>query len=177
MHHYKRDLSPLKEIFAQCNDKTPYRSNFQDYEGSLINSNFKDELLTSLGQGVKCVTQTSNGMKSGNRTIQTFLIESDFRQSRPLEVISDNIPLINSTTNNIKQKAPWVLKLQCRRLLQQQKINNNVDGDEINNPLSPEPKTETNHEQPTLNNSGVDLEISKIRIRKSPMPKIYNNGN
>jgi hypothetical protein len=49
MHHYKRDLSPLKETFAICSDKTPYKSNFQDYEGSLINSNFKDELLTSLG--------------------------------------------------------------------------------------------------------------------------------
>lgn len=45
MHHYKRDLTPLKENFGVCNEKTPYRDNFQDYEGSLLSSNFKEEML------------------------------------------------------------------------------------------------------------------------------------
>jgi hypothetical protein len=56
MHNYKRDLTPVKEIFASCNERTPYKSNFQDYEGSLISQGFKDELLKGLGEGVKCVT-------------------------------------------------------------------------------------------------------------------------
>ena len=168
MHHYKRDLSPLKETFASCNDKTPYRSNFQDYEGSLITQNFKDELLINLGQGVKCVTQTSNGMQSGNRTIQTFLIESDFRQNKPLEVISESIPLINSTATNIKEKAAWMIKLENRRLMQQQQsiIDKSNASPELVN------ETETTEAQ-----SVVELEISRIRIRKSPLPKIQSNGN
>ena len=61
MHYYKRDLTPVKEIFASCNERTPYRSNFHDYEGSLISQGFKDELLKGLGEGVKCVTQSSGG--------------------------------------------------------------------------------------------------------------------
>ena len=56
MHYYKRDLTPVKEIFATCNEKTPYKSNFQDYEGSLISKGFKNDLLSSLGENVKCIT-------------------------------------------------------------------------------------------------------------------------
>ena len=84
MHNYKRDLTPVKEIFACCNERTPYKSNFQDYEGSLISQGFKDELLKGLGEGVKCVTQSSAslGVKStttANRTMQTFLIDDTFK--------------------------------------------------------------------------------------------------
>jgi hypothetical protein len=56
MHHYKRDLTPLKEIFAQCNERTPYTDNFLLFEGSLMGPTFKEGLLKNLGEGVKCVT-------------------------------------------------------------------------------------------------------------------------
>ena len=92
MHYYKRDLTPVKEIFASCNERTPYRSNFQDYEGSLISQGFKDELLKGLGEGVKCVTQSSGGNDAHrasshtaskvNRSIQTFLIDDTFKSIR-----------------------------------------------------------------------------------------------
>ena len=52
MHFYKRDLSPIKETFAWCNDRTPYKSNFQKYEGSLMSKGFKEEMINSLGQGI-----------------------------------------------------------------------------------------------------------------------------
>jgi hypothetical protein len=73
MHHYKRDLTPVKEIFAHTNDKTPYRDNFLDYEGSLLSSDFKHEILQSLGSRVRCQTQVSGK----NRSIQTYFIESE----------------------------------------------------------------------------------------------------
>jgi hypothetical protein len=56
MHYYKRDLTPVKEIFAQCSEKLPYRDNFQNYEGSLMSASLKDDLLKGLGDGVRCVT-------------------------------------------------------------------------------------------------------------------------
>ena len=72
MHYYKRDLSPILENFTQCSEKLIYKQNFQDYEGSLISKGFKDELLTNLGNGVRCV---STSIK--NRTMQTYIIETD----------------------------------------------------------------------------------------------------
>lgn len=49
LHFFKRDLTPLRENYAQCNEKTPYKQNFQNYEGSLMSKELKDGLLTSLG--------------------------------------------------------------------------------------------------------------------------------
>jgi hypothetical protein len=31
LHYYKRNLTPVKEGFALCNEKTPYKSNFDHY--------------------------------------------------------------------------------------------------------------------------------------------------
>lgn len=61
LHYYKRDLTPVKENFLCFNtdDKTPYKSNFQNYEGSLLSKTFKDEMISSLGTGVKCVSSNS----------------------------------------------------------------------------------------------------------------------
>ena len=54
MHFYKRDLSPVNELFSQCNEKTPFKPNFQNYQGSLMSKNFKDEILSNLGEGIRC---------------------------------------------------------------------------------------------------------------------------
>lgn len=45
MHFYKRDLSPIKENFAFCNEKTPYKGNFNNYESNLMGRGFKDNIL------------------------------------------------------------------------------------------------------------------------------------
>ena len=58
MHFYKRDLTPIKENFGCCNDRTPYKANFQNYEGALMGKSFKEELLNNLGGGIKCVSSS-----------------------------------------------------------------------------------------------------------------------
>jgi hypothetical protein len=68
MHFYKRDLTPLKENFALCPEKLPYKQNFQNYEGSLLSKGFKEELLSSLGTGVRCIQSSGGGGKT-NRSI------------------------------------------------------------------------------------------------------------
>ena len=54
MHFYKRDLTPLREQYAQNNEKTPYKANFQNYDGSLMGKSFKEELLNNLGGDIRC---------------------------------------------------------------------------------------------------------------------------
>ena len=72
MHHYKRDLTPLKENYAYNNEKTPYKSNFQNYDGSIMSKGFKDGVLNSLGTGVKCISSSVCGKK-----ITTFSIVTE----------------------------------------------------------------------------------------------------
>ena len=50
IHHYKRNLSPVKESFGIINEKTPYHCNFQNYLGSIISSNLKTNLTNSLSK-------------------------------------------------------------------------------------------------------------------------------
>ncbi len=46
MHHYKRDLTPVKEIYAVCDERPPYRDdNIKNYEGSLLSMTLKNDLL------------------------------------------------------------------------------------------------------------------------------------
>ncbi len=73
LHFYKRHLTPIRENYALALEKTPYRENFQDYEGSLISKGLKEEILQSLGSNARC---SSSSIK--NKSIQTFSIETDF---------------------------------------------------------------------------------------------------
>ena len=67
MHYYKRDLSPIKEAFTQCNIKTPYRQNFENYGANMMSKDFKSSLLKSLGSGVKCMSSINQ-----NRRLSTY---------------------------------------------------------------------------------------------------------
>ena len=67
MHYYKRDLSPIKEAFTQCNIKTPYRQNFENYGANMMSKDFKSSLLKSLGSGVKCLSSVNQ-----NRRLSTY---------------------------------------------------------------------------------------------------------
>ncbi|CDW87238.1 UNKNOWN [Stylonychia lemnae] len=98
LHFYKRDLTPLKENYSMCPDKTPYKSNFQNYQGSLISKGFKDELLSSLGTGVKCVSSNAK-----NRSIQTFTIEVE--KSKLKRFQSENFSSSNLNKKKPKQQA------------------------------------------------------------------------
>ena len=69
MHFYKRDLTPLREQYAQNNEKTPYKANFQNYDGSLMGKSFKEELLNNLGGDIRCQSSSFLG-----RRISTFLL-------------------------------------------------------------------------------------------------------
>lgn len=55
IHYYKRDLSPIREMFPTCSIKTPYRQNFSNYEANMMSKDFKSSLLKSMGSGVKCI--------------------------------------------------------------------------------------------------------------------------
>lgn len=58
MHFYKRDLTPLKENYAICQEKLPYKQNFQNYEGNLMSKAFKNQMLNNLGGQVRCVSSS-----------------------------------------------------------------------------------------------------------------------
>ena len=72
MHYYKRDLSPIKEAFTQCNIKTPYRQNFENYGANMMSKDFKSSLLKSLGSGVKCQSSVNQ-----NRRLSTYFNQVD----------------------------------------------------------------------------------------------------
>lgn len=78
LHYYKRNLSPIKESFALCNEKTPYHSNFENFQGKLISNNFKKEMLSRLESqfhgtsSVRCVT-SQNLLRRPDRIMQTFI--------------------------------------------------------------------------------------------------------
>ncbi len=82
LHYYKRNLTPVKESFGFCNDKTPYMSNFQNYKGSLISSTFKHEMIDSLSKSqgpsssVKCITSDnrSSGKRQPDKIMQTYFV-------------------------------------------------------------------------------------------------------
>ena len=65
MHQYKRDLTPLKEMYAVCDERPPYRDeNIKNYEGSLLSMTLKKELLSNLGKGARCLRSVSRGAKT-----------------------------------------------------------------------------------------------------------------
>jgi hypothetical protein len=77
LHYYKRNLTPIKESFGFCNEKTPYRSNFDNYKGTLISAHFRNELVGSLSRStgrVKCVTTDNRGYKRPHpdKVMQTY---------------------------------------------------------------------------------------------------------
>lgn len=75
MHQYKRDLTPLKEMYTVCDERPPYRDeNIKNYEGSLLSMTLKNELLNNLGKGAKCLRSVSRGAKT--QSILTFFIDS-----------------------------------------------------------------------------------------------------
>ena len=41
MHVYKRNLTPVKENFIQCNHVSPFEDNFVTYSNSFVQNNFK----------------------------------------------------------------------------------------------------------------------------------------
>ena len=72
IHYYKRDLSPVREMFPQCSIKTPYRQNFSNYEANMMSKDFKSSLLKSMGSGVKCIQSTDQ-----NRRLSTYWNNQD----------------------------------------------------------------------------------------------------
>jgi len=67
MHFYKRDLTPVKENFTLINHKTPYRNSFEHYDINALGKNFKESLISSMGSGVKCQSNTGS-----DKRITTF---------------------------------------------------------------------------------------------------------
>eukprot|EP00347_Sterkiella_histriomuscorum_P009800 403339843 len=112
LHYYKRDLTPLRENYAMCSEKTPYKSNFQNYQGSLMSKGLKDGILNNLGDGVKCISSNTK-----NKSIQTFTIEVEKSKLRRL----------NSENNAITQKKRKILGHQHTDLSSQEsQLNNNI---------------------------------------------------
>ncbi len=67
MHFYKRDLTPVKENLPLINPKTPYRQSFEQYDINALSKNFKANLISTMGAGVKC--QSNSG---SDKRITTF---------------------------------------------------------------------------------------------------------
>ena len=90
LHYYKRNLTPVKESFGLCNDKTPYQSNFQNYKGKLVSSNFRNEMVDSLNKSyegssrVKCITtdNRTSCKRMPDRVMQTYFSVEGFDECR-----------------------------------------------------------------------------------------------
>jgi hypothetical protein len=90
LHYYKRNLTPVKESFGLCNDKTPYQSNFQNYKGKLVSSNFRNEMVDSLNKSnegssrVKCITtdNRTSCKRMPDRVMQTYFSVEGLEECR-----------------------------------------------------------------------------------------------
>ena len=90
LHYYKRNLTPVKESFGFCNDKTPYHSNFESYKGKLVSSNFRNEMVDSLNKSyegssrVKCITtdNRTSSKRMPDRVMQTYFSVEGFDECR-----------------------------------------------------------------------------------------------
>ena len=90
LHYYKRNLTPVKESFGFCNDKTPYQSNFENYKGKLVSSNFRNEMVDSLNKSyqgssrVKCITtdNRTSCKRMPDRVMQTYFSVEGFDECR-----------------------------------------------------------------------------------------------
>ncbi len=83
MHVYKRNLSPIRECYPQCNTETPYSDNFLVFsssEGGLfdIMTRFKQQYLTS-NENVK--------VNSKNKNFQTFSVVDPWQPKRSQTVL------------------------------------------------------------------------------------------
>ena len=90
MHFYKRDLTPVKENYAFCNDKTPYKQNFQNYEGSLMSKTLKNELLNSFGGQARCVSSSVSSKRFSTFQILTDVVKKNKNLMNQSQVISIN---------------------------------------------------------------------------------------
>ena len=45
MHVYKRNLTPIKENYQQCNVTTPYENNFTSFSSNFVQAHFKKEYM------------------------------------------------------------------------------------------------------------------------------------
>ena len=131
LHYYKRNLTPLKESFPTCNDRTPYHSNFENFQGNLISQDFKKEMLNCLGKGntsqtIKCLT--SMNKRRPDSILQTFIsIEGvkPVRKPKRIQSIRENkvqklcadLDLADEPIAPVLKKEPaqWITRLKNKK--------------------------------------------------------------